>query len=295
MHRWEHAWRTTFELLRAFRDRSRALGARPLVLVIPSHDQVIRNPYVLRLDVQAREITGVGLDRLLDWNRPERRLAAFLSEEEIDSLFLLPVLRTAAAAGGLPYAPDEHFSPQGHEIAAEQVADWLSAAAEVGGRLPDFGGRPLSRLPAARPELARLDFRDSERREQLGHGWIRWISQSNAEGEDWGWWTGARAMAVLPAGPGDLVVRGSLPTTASLPVRGALRIVGRRGQPFVIERHGAFELRVRARAGGWPLSSEGYVAVGISQTPSQVMNGIPVGFLVREIAFEKAPRTDPAS
>jgi len=294
-HRWESAWRTTFELLRAFRDRSRALGARPLVLVIPSQDQVIRSPYVLRLDVQARQITGRGVDELLDWNRPERRLAAFLSEQEIDSLFLLPELRAAAAAGGWPYAVDEHFSPEGHQIAAAQVADWLSEAAEAGGRLPDFRGRPLSRFPPARPEFARLDFRDSEHREQLGHGWIRWIPESDAEGENWGWWTGARAMAVLAAGPGDLVVRGSVPATAALPVRGAIQAVGGSRQPFVIERHGPFELRVRARAGGWPLSSEGYVAVGISQTTGQTMNGIPVGLLVREIAFEKDPRTAPAS
>ena len=102
-------------------------------------------------------------------------------------------------------------------------------------------------------------------------------------------------MAVLAAGPGDLVVRGSVPATAALPVWGALQIVGGRRQPFVIERHGAFELRVRARAGGWPLSSEGYVAVGISQRVSQAMNGVLVGFLVREIAFEKAPRAAPAS
>ncbi len=294
-HRWESAWRTTFELLRAFRDRSRALGARPLVLVIPSQDQVSRNPYVLRLDVQARRITRRGLDELLDWNRPERRLAAFLSEQEIDSLFLLPVLRAAAAAGGSPYAVDEHFSQQGHQIAAEQVADWLLAAAEVAERSPDLRGRPLRRFPPARPEFARLDFRDSEHREQLGHGWIQWISQSDAEDGHWGWWTGARAMAVLAAGPGDLVVRGSVPATAALPVWGALQIVGGRRQSFVIERHGVFELRVPARAGGWPLSSEGYVAVGISQRVSQAMNGVPVGFLVREIAFEKAPRAAPAS
>lgn len=285
LHSWESAWRSTFQLLREFHDRSRALGAWPLVLVIPTHDQVIRSARVVRFDVLARRVAGRSLDTLLDWNLPERRLAAFLHDEGIDSIFLLPTLRLAAAAGKRPYGMDEHFSEVGHAIAAQEIVARL--AEEKPAAAPDLSNHPLSRFSSSAAREARLDFSRSDNRENLGHGWLHWHPKSASQQGNWGWWTGARAMAVLRTGPGDLVVRGSLPAGAALPLRGFLQIIGGPRHPFVLTAEGPFELRVSQASRAWPVSSEGYVAVGISPGVSQILYGEPVGFMVREITFEK--------
>ena len=294
VHSWESAWRATYRLLREFRDRSRALGARPIVLVIPAHDQVIRSARTVRFDVLARRFAKRSLDAVLDWNLPERRLQSFLRDEGIEAVFLLPSFRAAAATGNRPYAVDEHLAEAGHVIAGQQVAERLSEGSPATGGALDLSSGPLTGWSPVALAQARLDFAFADHRENLGHGWLLWQPESASEGENWGWWTGARALAVLPVGPGDLVVRGRVSAGAALPLRGTLKVVGGRRHPFLLEDYGAFELRVPETEEPWPLSSEGYVALGISPGVSQILNGEPVGFLVREIAFEEA-RREPSS
>ena len=286
-HPWEIAWRATQQLLLEFRDRTRALGARPLVLVIPTHDQVVRSARMVRMDVMSRRFAGRSLADFLDWNLPERRLEAFLRDAGIDALFLLPTLRTAAQSGASPYAMDEHLSEEGHAIAAEKVLEWFGRGDPTPLSPESFTSAPITSLPPASDVGPRLSFARSEHRENLGHGWLLW--RPEAEGGEWGWWIGARALVVLPAAGGDLVVRGSLPAGSKLPLRGFLHVIGGIRYPFALEEYGPFELRLPSDLSPRPTSTEGYVAIGISPGVAQVVNGEPVGFLVREIGFE-APR-----
>jgi hypothetical protein len=78
-HPWETVWSATFALLLAFRGECDALGARLLVVVVPSIHQVLRTVKGISLDIATRSISGRPLDVLLDGSLPERRLARFFA------------------------------------------------------------------------------------------------------------------------------------------------------------------------------------------------------------------------
>jgi hypothetical protein len=289
--RWALAWDATFALLRAFRDECDAMGARLLVVVVPSVDQVIRTPKAMRLDVSARLATGRGLDSTLDWDLPERELGRFLEEERIARRMLLGPLRDAAARGERVYTRDEHLAPRGHEHAAGVVLAWLGGDGEAPGETPPGERRdgPVRILPEASTAQPRLDFRERPHFDHLGDGWLWWeASKPERAG---GWLVGPSALAVLPAGAGDdLVLRGWAPEEASYPVTGALAVVGVGQRPFRIERPGRFSVRARGLRIGprSPASSEGYAAVLIAPGETHRRWGLPAGLFVEELGFEAA-------
>jgi hypothetical protein len=285
--RWEEAWRTSFALLRAFRDECEALGARLLVVVIPSVYQVERAAKGIGLDIAARLARGRPLDRLLDWNLPESRLAGFFERENIEARFLLAPLREAAEADSPVYARDEHLAPRGHEIAARAVVAWLvnEAGEQAAGKL---SGRPVRILPDPSEAPSLLDFREQSHAEYLGDGWISWTPEE--PGKAWGWLPGPRALLVLPAGAGggDFVVRGWIPAEARLPIDGHVEILGGPRRTFHLEQSGPFEIRFPrspSQAIAEP-SADGYVAVLFVAGETQRARRLRAGPVVQQIGFE---------
>jgi hypothetical protein len=283
--RWEEAWRTTFALLRAFRDECDALGARLLVVVIPSVHQVQRTAKGVALDISTRIVTGRALDLLLDWNLPERRLAGFFAAEDVEARFLLAPLREAARSDSRVYTRDEHLGPRGHEVAAGSVVDWLLKKAEGHGS-GEISGRPVRTLPEPSRAPSLLDFREQSHIEQLGDGWISWTPQGAETA--WGWMSGPRALAVLPAGAGDLVLRGQVPLSARLPIEGQLEIRGGPRHAFRLERVSLFEIRLPWSAPHEirEATADGYVAVLLVPGETHRVGRIRGGLIVHEIGFE---------
>jgi hypothetical protein len=288
-HRWEQAWAETFALLRAFRDRCQALGARMLVLVIPSIHQVQQTPLSVRYEVEARAHAGRPLRTLLDWNLPEQRLLRFFRREDIEARLLLGPLREAARAGSRPYARDLHFGRRGHELAADVVRAWLLREAGDTGPEPP-SGTAVSWRTDARATL--LDFRAADHLERLGDGWMAWIPH-RTDGA-WGWRIGRSALVALRPTGGDLVVRGWVPEAAPLPLELSIEIIGSSLHTRRVERHGPFEIRIeRPRIAA--RSDDGYVAVVLAPDARQRWRGLPIGLLVQAIGFGPAQQGAPAS
>lgn len=287
-HPWEVAWRRTESLLLAFRDRCQALGARLLVLVIPMEEQVERTPESVRLDIETLRRVGQPLEELIDWNLPERRLAAFLAGEHIDARFLLMPLRTAARNAADVYTQDAHLGPTGHRIAARSVVRWMLGETDQDA---EASGVPTRRLPAASVASAYLDFRFEDHRDHLGGGWIVW-RPDRGDGAPWGWWTAPALQLVLPARSGPLVLRGQLPPDSHLPV--VLRIRGARTHTARIAEPGPFEIRLPASTKPMPTSSEGYVSLRLEARAIHEGRGGPTELILHGIGFEEDGARAPA-
>jgi hypothetical protein len=293
---WAQAWQASFALLRALRDETRATGARLLVVVVPHVNQVVRNAKAVRLDGATRLVRNEPLDRLLDWNLPERRLAAFFRDEQIDASFLLGPLRAAAAAGEAVYARDEHLAPHGHRLAAQRVLAWLAGGADESASEPAWGeGRPVALMPDADDAPAWLDFRTERGQAYLGDGWLRW--RAAAPGSAGGWLIGPNALAVLPAREGELVVRGRAPAEASFPIAGQLAVLGAARHPFRIDAPGSFEVRVplapgaqRARA-----SADGYLALLLAPGQTHLAGQTPAGLVIEELGVAASGEAAPSA
>lgn len=284
---WAAAWSQSFALLRAFRRECEALGARLVVVVVPSAYQVVRNPKALRLDVLSRRARGVGLDELLDWNLPERELARFFAEEGIEALFLLGPLRESAAAGASVFARDEHLTARGHEIAALAVASRLAAAsAPAADAAAALGDAPVRVLGPAAEAPALLDFGADRQLARLGDGFIAWTPPR--EGRGGGWLIHSVALVALPWRDGDLVLRGRVPPQARLPIAGWITVVGGSSFRFRLEAAGPFALRfpveARERA-GWT-QSDGYVAVLLAPGETHRVGSVAAGLVVEAVGFE---------
>lgn len=114
-----------YELLFACLSRIReVLGPIPMaVQLIPDHFQVDEQ---LWSDVSER-LAGYDLDRDL----PQRRLRAWLTDQDIPFLDLLPVLRAQPldpdGSRHLYHARDTHFNARGNRVAGEELAEFLEA------------------------------------------------------------------------------------------------------------------------------------------------------------------------
>jgi len=301
---WALAWQRTFDLLRGLREEVRGRGAELVVVVIPNQGQVERNARFLALDHQTRRFAGVALARMLDWSAPEERIARFLEEEGIAGLTLLEPLRAAVRDGLTVYGRDGHLSSQGHRAAAESLQPVLRALLEAEGGRNEEGrerseGRekeqagaaearparsaPVDRLrPAVEAAGRRIDFGRAPHPEQLGDGWGRWQpSQGDRPG---GWWLVGRAMLVLAASPGRLVVEGWRPPDAEGSLALRLDLPGVGGQALRIDGVGPFslELPVPSEASLRPV--DGYVPVLIS--PVRVGRSSAGSILIRAAGFQ---------
>lgn len=299
---WALAWQRTFDLLRGLREEVRVRGAELVVVVIPNQGQVERNARFLALDHQTRRFAGVALDRLLDWGAPEERVARFLEQEGIPGVLLLEPLRAAVREGLVVYGRDGHLSPQGHRVAAERLQPVLRAMLEAEedpegrGRegsekeqagvedVPPVWSAPVDRLrPAAEAAGRMIDFGRAPHPEQLGDGWGQWQPpQGDRPG---GWWLVGRAMLVLAASPGRLVVEGWRPPDAEDSLVLRLDLPGMGGQALRVDGAGPFTLDLPVPSEALLRLVDGYVPVLIS--PVRMGGGAAAGpILIRGAGFQ---------
>jgi len=227
------------------------------------------------------------LNRLLDWNLPERRLGAFFREEGIEARFLLAPLREAARNDPGVYTRDEHLGRRGHAIAARLIVEWLVEDGEAQAAA-SIAGRPVRALPNPSTAGSLLDFREESHREYLGDGWIAWTPKKSEQ--SWGWLSAPSALAVIPATGGDFVVRGWVPAAARLPIDGRVQILGGPQHEFRLDRAGRFEIRFPwDPLPGLPApTADGYLAARFVAGEPHRAGGIPAGVAVQQIGFEAA-------
>jgi lysophospholipase L1-like esterase len=114
-------WLILERLLRRWRDDVRQHQAVPVVLLVPNHLQVYPELWqeaVKEYHLDAQEY---------DLEAPHKRLVRACQEDGIAVLDLLPGLRDAAA-GSLPiyWRQDPHWTPEGHRVVAELIAEFLA-------------------------------------------------------------------------------------------------------------------------------------------------------------------------
>ncbi len=274
---WEQTWQVMGALLREFRDETESLGARLLVVVIPSKFQVQHDAAYALLDSNVEKAWGEPLDEHLDWNRPERRLAEFLESEDISALVLLdPLRQETLRTSKTAYVSDGHLNWRGHELAGELVSGLIADALAGHPQRPKGPtGTPVDVIALAYAKNGVIDFGEGIHPELFpgvflpGRDWISWrIDWGDGAGP--GWAMRRTGTVALPGHGGELVVRGWLPRSAGVPLS-----VKVHGVDHTIHETGHFELRqeigespdptatrlVRiATSGTWPLDD---VQVGL--------------------------------
>jgi hypothetical protein len=111
----EAGWQKTFGVLEQMRDDCQAHGARLVLVAIPTREQVYPQSWA---DVK----TQFALDESqFDLDLPQRRLAAFASEQTIPYVDLLPDFRAQSSNPNLYFRIDRHWTPAGHDLAAQVI------------------------------------------------------------------------------------------------------------------------------------------------------------------------------
>jgi hypothetical protein len=112
------AWKVTKRILARLNQEVRATGARLLAMSVPAIHEVDE-------DVMTRVLSQFSPNRLcLEQAIGYRRLAELLGELDIDYLDLMPAFRYARRQSGVELfrRSDLHWNPQGHSLAARELA-----------------------------------------------------------------------------------------------------------------------------------------------------------------------------
>jgi hypothetical protein len=111
-------WKTTLSLLNELHWKAEQYGATFVVVAIPAKEQVDTTAWQ---DMQKPfGLTAADLDREL----PQQRLAAWSAQSGVPVIDLLPGFR-AAANPHLYFNADPHWTPAGHALAAQLIADGM--------------------------------------------------------------------------------------------------------------------------------------------------------------------------
>ncbi|MEO8609488.1 MAG: hypothetical protein ABI690_16470 [Chloroflexota bacterium] len=122
---WQNAWTITNALLLQFRNVVKLSHVPFAAFIIPDRRAIHRLDWQKTID----DYGGVLPDlQNADPTMPATKLETFLTENKIPVLNLTPDLLdwTYAHADGRLYYPDDgHFTPDGHAVTAEALAQWL--------------------------------------------------------------------------------------------------------------------------------------------------------------------------
>lgn len=120
---WQDAWYITTHVLRQLLREIQEHEMQFLIVGFPEQIQVdpqIRNEVMTRYPAMQEK-------NLWDWEKPNKLLAAFCKAHEIPLLDLAPIFQESIRQGAEPlyYHYDGHWNPRGHQLAADQLSQFL--------------------------------------------------------------------------------------------------------------------------------------------------------------------------
>ena len=214
---WDRAWSDTDRLLLAFQREVEALGARPVVVVIPSLFQVELDATPLAHDVLLRRRGGPPLDEQLDWNWPEKHLEELFHRAGIAHVQMLAPLRRRLLEGRASvYRRDGHLNGNAHRLMGQRIAARLEDGAPEGCFVEEDGARPVDLACLFPGEALEVDLGARECIELFGWGWDGWSPSAESRG---GWLLRSKGALLAPSRKGSLSVRGILLAQNRFPVR----------------------------------------------------------------------------
>lgn len=108
----EDAYELTSKLIALLAQEVADAGSAFAAVLVPDKHQILR---------RFRNV------EMLDVERPEKRLGGVMRAQAIHYLDLQPVLRSEAANGAqLYFELDAHFNPEGHQLVAKYLHEWLT-------------------------------------------------------------------------------------------------------------------------------------------------------------------------
>jgi hypothetical protein len=116
------AWTVTEQLLRETKRMTEKNGARFAVVLVPAPWEVYPELWeaILNRVPAMRQVA-------LDPDKPSRRLTSFLHAHRIAYVDLLPGFRERARSSALFFQPDNHWTADGHLVAADLVVDSVAS------------------------------------------------------------------------------------------------------------------------------------------------------------------------
>jgi SGNH hydrolase-like domain, acetyltransferase AlgX len=122
----EEAWKITATLLHRMRQVSESRGASFVTLVIPAASEVATRDRA-RNDNDAEEQAEPAAEARPGFENVHGRLNAMAADLDLLMLDLLPTFQRQAVRSRqrLFYRQNAHFTPAGHELAAEELYDFL--------------------------------------------------------------------------------------------------------------------------------------------------------------------------
>ena len=124
---WAEAWSATEQLMLASRDLASAHGARFAMVLVPAAWEVYADQWQQVLN----QMPGAS-DTVIDPDYPSRRLKEFLHANGVTVFDLLGDFRARAAGLAPLYIPeDAHWTPAGHRLAAELLAEAIARGLET--------------------------------------------------------------------------------------------------------------------------------------------------------------------
>lgn len=141
---WQKAWSHTERLLNDLHEEVRRIGARLVVAILSSRDEVYREWW-------EEEFQAYPKMRRIQWDldAPRQRIASLCEAKGIPYLALAPILRGARNGEPLHFRYDGHLTPAGNERVAREMAEFILARGLV--RPP---AAPTDHADSLRTEIA---------------------------------------------------------------------------------------------------------------------------------------------
>lgn len=119
---WQEAWEHTEYLLGELQRATAASGARLMIAIVSSRDQVYPQWWQEVVSSYPRMQS-----QSWDLNAPQQHLETWCAQHGVPCVALAPPFRDAAARGGAPlhYHHDGHWTAAGHRLAANVLKDFL--------------------------------------------------------------------------------------------------------------------------------------------------------------------------